>query len=357
MSSTQWKPLVFRVETTTPDARTDVLYANSRMQVPVIISIKAWDKSTQSVYKLSDSELNEIELIDYDAPTTKLADGWSYSANRNDVFANTATARLKSFNLLPSPLEASVDKSDTKATSDDIPQKKKYMVSTARVENKRIGARIKLPDGTMVTTTTSPFNFYVTLVGNPPVVYTTDNIRVARVTVDKGDRVVGVYNSSGTMISSSKMPWSQDNYYISSSVHDFVKADIYNYDTTGHEKGHHGDSRLANLFNYWSDSGKLRLSFIWGFATQSTKNAGLYRETGSPDTTKVEAFKDIKVNQKSSALCLTRMAFNYNRDIWGSNWSNGDCGFTVYDRYGNTGKFYASWSKDEDIITIRDSNL
>ncbi|XXH00618.1 hypothetical protein Hte_006966 [Hypoxylon texense] len=357
MSSTQWTLMVFRVETTTPDTTTDTLYANSRMQVPVIASIKARDRNTGSVYKLSDSELNKIELIDYDAPTTKLADGWSYSANRDDVFANTATAPLKSFNLLPSSLEASVNNSAISTTIDETPQKKKYMVSTTRVENKRIGARIELPDGTMVTTTTSPYNFYVTLVGNPPVAYTTDTITVARVTVEKGEKVVGVYNSSGAMMSSSKMPWSQDNYYVSSNVHDFVRADIYDYDTTGHEQGHHGDSRLANLFNYWSDSGKLRLSFIWGFATQSTKTAGLYRETGSPNTTKVEAFEDIKVNQKSNSLCLTRMAFNYNQNIWGSDWNNSDCGFTVYDRYGNTGKFYASWSEDEDVIVIKDSNL
>ncbi|KAK6514731.1 hypothetical protein TWF281_004926 [Arthrobotrys megalospora] len=209
----------------------------------------------------------------------------------------------------------------------------------------------------MITTATSPYNSYVTLVGNPPVVYTTDTITVARVTVDKGEKEVGVYNSDGTKISSSKMPWSQDNYYISSSVHSFVKADIHDYDTTGEEEGHHADSRLANLFNYWSDNGRLRLSFIWGIATQSTKTAGLYRETGSPNTTKIKAFEDIKVNQKSNALCLTRMAFNYSRQIWGSNWSNSDCGFTVYDCYGNAGKFYASWSKDEDIIIIRDSNL
>lgn len=357
MSSTQWTLLTFRVETTTPDARTDTLYANSRMQVPVIVSIKAWDKSSQSVYKLSDSELDKIELIDYDAPTTELADGWSYSANRNDVLSNTATAPLKSFNLLPSSLEASVNKSATKTMKDDIPQKKKYMVSTTRVENKRIGARIQLPDDTMVTTTASPYNFFITLVGNPPVMYTTDTITVAQFTVDKGEKVVGVYNQSGAMMSSSKMPWSQDNYYISSSVHDLVMADIYDYDTTGYEEGHFGDSRLANLFNYWSNSGKLSLSFIWGFATESTNTAGLYRETGSPNTTKVEAFEDIKVNQKSNALCLTRMVFNYNHDIWGSNWSNSNCGFTVYDRYGNKGKFYASWSEDEDIIVIKDSDL
>ena len=357
MSSTQWKLLTFRIETTTPDARTDTLYANSRMQVPVIVSIKAWDESARKAHKLSDTELEKIELIDYDVPATKLADGWSFSASRNDVFANTATAPLKSFNLLPSFLEAPAYKSNTNATSDDIPQKKRYMVSTTRVENKRIGARIQLPDNTIVTTATSPYNFHVTLVGNPPVVYTTDTITVARVTVDKGEKVVGVYNSSGTMISSSKMPWSQDNYYVSSNVHDFVKADIHGYDATGNEQGHRGDSRLANLFNYWSKSGILRLSFIWGIATQSTKSAGLYRGTGSPNTTKVEAFEDIKVNQKSNALCLTRLAFNYNHDIWGSNWSNSDCGFTVYDRYGNAGKFYASWSEDEDRIVIRDSNL
>lgn len=358
MSTTQWTLVAFKVETTTPDGRTDTLYANGRMQVPVIVSIKAWDKSTSKVYKLLDSELDKIDLIDFDAPTTELADGWSYSANRNNNFANTATATLKSFSVLPSFAEAPMNKSATNTTSDNIPQKKKYLVSTTRVENKRIGARVELPDGTTVTTTTSPYYSYVVLAGRPPFVYTTENITVARVTVDKGDITVGVYNSNGSRISSSKMPWAQDNYYISSTNHDFVKADIHDYDATGTGDGHRADSRLKNLFNYWSDNGKLRLSFIWEFATtQSTKTAGLYREMGSPDTTKVEAFKDIKVNQKSRALCLTRLAFNYERQIWGTNWKNSDCGFTLYDCYGNAGKFYASWIKEEDIIVIRDCNL
>ncbi|KAI5921439.1 hypothetical protein F4810DRAFT_712477 [Camillea tinctor] len=298
MTSTPWTLLVFRVDTTTPDSRTDTLYANGRKQ---------------------------IELIDYDAPTTELADGWSYSANRNDVFVNT----------------------------------KKYMVSTTRVENKRIGARVKLPDGTMVTTTTSPYNFYVTLEGTPPVVYATDNITVARVTVNKGEKEVDTYIDIETKIGSTRMPWSQDNYYISSNVHDFVKADIYDYDPTGHEQGHEGDMRLANLFNYWWDNGKLRLSFIWEFATQSTKTVGLYRESRMSGiyTNEIHASEDIEVNQKSNALCLTRMAFDIGDDIWGDNWSNSNCGFTIYDHYGNTGQFHASWSEDKDAIVITDSNL
>ncbi|KAJ8116454.1 hypothetical protein ONZ43_g4437 [Nemania bipapillata] len=343
MSSTQWALLAFRVETTTPDGKTDTLYANGRMQAPVVISIKALDKSTQSVYNLSDSELDKIELIDYDAPTTKLADGWSYSAKSNDLFADSATTPMKSFNLLRSSLEVSVDTSATDTTIEDAPQKKRYMVSTTRVEDKRIGARIKLPDGTMVTTTTSPFNFYVTLVGKPPVVYTTDNITVNRDTVDKG--VIETWT---------KIPWSQDNYYVSSKEYDFVKADIHDYDITGTGPGHDGDSRLANIFNYWSGDGKLNLSFIWGIAPQSTREVGrvvidMYQA--------VMAVK-IKVNQKSNALCLTRMAFDAGTNVsLGSNWSNKNCGFTVYDCYGNTGKFSASWSKDKDIIVIRDSSL
>ncbi|KAI1169832.1 hypothetical protein F4777DRAFT_571666 [Nemania sp. FL0916] len=378
MSSTQWSLLAFRLETTTPDTRADALYANGRMQVPVIISIRAWNSSTQTVYQLSDLELNRIELIDYDAPTTGLADGWSYSATRNELFSNAAAARndvstntashsltqsltqsLKSLNPTSSFVEGSVDKSiSSSATSDDTPQKKRYLVSTTRVENKRIGARIQLPDGTMVTTTTSPFNFFITLVGNPPVVYTTDTINVARVTVDKGEKTVGVWNQSGNMVSSSRMPWSQDNYYISSSVHDFVKAEIHGFNATGTGADHLPDSRLANIFHYWSNNtGNLRLSFIWEFGTEETRAVGLYRETGSPNTTRIEAFEDIKINKKRNALCLTRLGFNWNSNIWGTNWSSDNTGFTVYDRFGNMGTFYAVWVEDEDVIVIQDSNL
>lgn len=353
MSSTKWTLQTFRVETTAPDARTDVLYANGSMQVPVIVCIKAFDPSNQTVYKLSDSELDKIELIDYDNPTTKLADGWSYTTTRND-FANTAIHSLKSFNLFPSFSQASAYNS---AQSDDTPQKKKYMISTTRIENKRIGARVTIPDGTMITSTVFPFDYYVTLMGNPPVIYTTDNITIARDTVDKGTKKVHTYNASGGILSSTDMPWTQDNYYVSSNVHDFVKAEIRGYDSTGYEQGHPGDARLKNLFNYWSDKGKLSLSFIWGIASETTMEAGLYSESGSPNTTKVEAFMDIKVNLKSNALCLTRMFFDYARDIWGKDWSKSDCGFTVFDRYGNTGKFYASYSEDQSTIVIRDSNL
>ncbi|KAL6232352.1 hypothetical protein BDW75DRAFT_217926, partial [Aspergillus navahoensis] len=68
------------------------------------------------------------------------------------------------------------------------------------------------------------------------------------------------------------------------------------------------------------------------------------------------AFDDIKINQKSKALCLTRLAFECPDTIWGNDWSMNDCGFTLYDIYGNSGKFSASFSDDHDKVVIRNAN-
>jgi hypothetical protein len=350
-TDTQWEVTYFKVETTTSDGKSDSLYANGRMQVPVIVSIKAIEKGTTKRFTLQDTDLSKIELIDYDDTTITLSDGWSYTDQRSDLFANSLSASAATVN-------AAIG-----AETDDSPQSKKYWVSTTKVENKRVAARIKQPDGTTITTHSSKFDSHVALMGKAPVVYTTDNVDFVR-----EDTADGSYQFDWQ----SALPdrkwhtaykhWDQDNYFVSSRVHEFVKADIHDYDTTGYASGHPGDSRLKNCYDYYAPNNKnLKLSFIWDFGAEATKTAGLYKEGlikdwGRVCGRKAYAYTDIKVNQKSNALCLTRLAIDCPDTIWGSRWSNDNCGFTLYDIYGNAGKFSASFSDDHNLIIIKNAN-
>ena len=348
---TKWEITYLKVETSQSDSKTDTLFANGRMQVPVIVRVKAKKnaKSTE-VYTLTAAELSTIELIHYDDPDKTLSDGWSYSDKKNELFANTiSTARSAT-------LRAAV--AQTLAASTDVPQTKKYMVSTTKVESMKVGARIQQPTGTTVSTAGTKFNAHVTLTGKPPVVYTTDNVSVSKENTKNGEYQYDWWDKDTKR--SSLKPFHQDNYFVSSNGYNFVKADIYGFDTTGKASGHPSDERLKNCYSYWSAPGykTLKLCFIWEYGSEATRTAGLLRKDGW-DTSgwrKAWAWDDIKINQKSNALCLTRMAFECPDSIWGKDWCSSDCGFTLYDIYGNTGKFHSSFSDDHDQIVIRNAN-
>ncbi|TRX93350.1 hypothetical protein FHL15_005625 [Xylaria flabelliformis] len=344
-----WSVSFLRVNTSTSDDK-DSLYANGIMQVPVIVSIKAIDEN-RDPYTLSDSDLNSIELIDYNDTGKRLSDGWSYTETVNTTYSNS----------LPARAALQFTQVSLKQEADGSPQIKKYMVSTTKVESKKIGARIKLSDGTWVNTHSSDYDSYVTLEGKTPVKYTLDNVKV-----EYEETANGTYKfewqsawdlSWGT---NNDNKWHQRNYYVSSQVHKFVNATRHGYDSTGNASGHPSDSRLAGLYAYCApDNKNLKLSFIWDYGGgTTTKTAGLYKEGTIVDwgvdcKRRAHAYPDIKVNQKSNAVCLTRLAIDCPDEIWGSKWSNDNCGFQVWDEYGNTGKFAAGFSDDHDAVTIK----
>ncbi|KAI1171848.1 hypothetical protein F4777DRAFT_29957 [Nemania sp. FL0916] len=337
-----WGVSSFKVETTQPDSRVDSLFANGNMQIPVVVSIKATDNETSAPYNLSDDELDSIDLIDYDAPDSLLSEGWVYTAERDDTFYHT----------IGGPAGAATDAAVANtASGDDANQTKIYWVSATKVENKRVAARITQPDGKIVTTCGPEYTSYVTLTGKVPIKYTTDNTKVVREDTDNGTFkiVMELIEVEGH--------WDQDNYYVSSSVYDFIKAEIYGYDTTGCGQGHPADLRLTGCYAFWTPDNNmsLRLSFIWQFGPQSTQEAGLTQEDG---WCAALAHPNITINQKSNALCLTRLRFNADIPLpmWKDRWANSDCGFTIYDIYGNWGKFSAGFSDDHDLIKIKNAN-
>ncbi|GKZ72396.1 hypothetical protein AnigIFM50267_008759 [Aspergillus niger] len=83
-TSVSWEVTSLEVQTTTPSATSDGLYANGNMQVPVVVVIKTIDPDTNTSYQLIESDLETIKLIDYDDPPTELSGSWSYSTTENE---------------------------------------------------------------------------------------------------------------------------------------------------------------------------------------------------------------------------------------------------------------------------------
>ncbi|GLA12317.1 hypothetical protein AnigIFM62618_007454 [Aspergillus niger] len=164
-TSVSWEVTSLEVQTTTPSATSDGLYANGNMQVPVVVVIKTIDPDTNTSYQLIESDLETIKLIDYDDPPTELSGSWSYSTTENEVAAS-----------------------------------------------------IKQPNGTVAHTAGDPYDSKATLTGTNVVTYKLDDINLR-----KGDTTSG----TGETVASQK--WSRTNYYLTTNKYPLRKADVNGY--------------------------------------------------------------------------------------------------------------------------------
>ncbi|RPA93704.1 hypothetical protein L873DRAFT_1830615 [Choiromyces venosus 120613-1] len=362
-TGTKWEVGYLKVKTTTDKETSDILYANGRMQVPVRVYIKAIKKGMTERFYLTQSELDTIKLVDYDDTANILSGGWTYSDEANDfnITLSLATSTASVALYTRASLEGGEVKAEVKQ-DDDNAQFKEYWVSTTKVENKKIAASIKQSDGKTITSHSTTFDSCVTLTGKQPITYTTDNITVTREDTADGDYQFEWQSAGNGNWYDSRKHWDQDNYYISTNAYTLKKADIHTYDHTGSQNGNQSDTGLAHCYGYKAaDDKNLKLSFIWDFGKETTKAAGLYREATITDWftscgRKAHAKIDIKVNQKKNALCLTRLAIDCPDTIWGTQWSYYGCWFQLYDIYGNIGTFSASFSKDHNLIEIKNTN-
>ncbi|KAJ7189184.1 hypothetical protein C8R46DRAFT_35779 [Mycena filopes] len=348
---TGWKVSYLRVETSTSNTKTDSLYANGQMQIPVIISIKAvtTGTKTETHYTLADSDLNKIKLVYYHDTSSTLSNGWSYTTQKDDTFAHTVSGQSASFTA------THLAAADTQ--SNDSPQTKTYWVTTTKVENQNVAASIEQFDGTTANTHSSKYDSHVTLTGLTTIAYTTDNVQITREDTANGTYKLEarIWQASTTSWVWKEDPrkWNQHNYHVTSNGFKFVKAEIHDHDSTGHADGHPGDARLKNSFAYHATKSSLKICFIWDFGAGAIKTAGVYGEEGKY---RAYAYQDIKVNQKSNALCLTHLAFDRTVIKIGGDWSNTKCGFIIYDTYGNSGKFHVACSSDHNGIEITNAN-
>lgn len=357
-SEGDWEVDFFIISTTTQDSHTDRLYANGLMQVPVVVTLGAIDKKTSESYPLQDSDLDKIGLYDFEN-TDQVLNGegdWIALDARNPNFASSIEIDVGGTS--DAPKETSPARAQVLGAVNTSFRTKLFWVSSKVVGSKRIAARVRQPDNTLVKTQYSAYNSNVKINAVEPIVYTVDNINVAREDTGNGNFNYYTQNEEDDNWYVSGKAFDQDNYYVTSKLHRFVLAEVEGHDKTGYGEGHPADWRLANCYGYYSKNGKtLMLSFIWGLDVETKTTAGLYRRAnikGGSGTVgrAADGFVNMTVNQRPNAVCLTRLALDAPDAIWGENWSAESTTFTVYDVYGNSGKFTAGFNADHNLVAI-----
>ena len=248
MSEPDWEPISFAVQTTTSDRVTDRLFANGNMQVPVIVTIRAMT-STGDPHLLSNNQLRRIDLIDYYSGES-LTGPWSSSWDSNE-FAHTLTGTNDPVVEQP---------------TSDIPQSVRLYVTSTRIENRVIAARLTRVDSPAVWSTNSrPFESSVTLTAIQPVVYTTSNITMGV----KQEIATGSWTWSyavNTFVTDHEREWEQDNYFVTSNVYPILKADLHNFNT---------DTTLTDSFSMRWNQFDLNLFYCWTPGPQLSTQVGL----------------------------------------------------------------------------------
>lgn len=351
MVKPNWEVDLLIVSTITQDAHSDTVYANGVMQIPVLVTLGAIDKETSDPYELQDSDLASIQLFDFNDPHHATLDGdWFYTEVRNPMFLNTVGIQAAAASA--SPVEASAARTQLLGSVNSFTKSKMFWVSSNKVEDKLIGALVTQPDKTVFTTKYSAYNKNVKLTGKKPVVYTTDNVTVSR--EDTGNGTYNFYSQdqqSENWYVSGKT-WDHDNYYVTSNAHRFVHADIHGTDVTGLNDEHTADLRLANVYGYYLNGTTLELSFLWPFGGPTTTIGGLFKQDTYDDKAQaVDAFVTLNINNRSNAVCLSRLALTSVGKGFGPNWTS-DASFTVYDVFGNSGEFVAGFSADHNLVTV-----
>ncbi|RAH56257.1 hypothetical protein BO85DRAFT_63010 [Aspergillus piperis CBS 112811] len=306
-TSVSWEVTSFEVQATTPNATSDALYVNGNMQIPVIVVISVIDLNTNNAYELNESELETIKLIDYDDPPTEISGSWSYSVTENEFEHG-----------LPSTKKAIQPDLSFAAGG---PQKKRYWVTTTKVENKRIGASIKQSDGTVVHTGGGTFDSKVTLVGTNPVTYTVDDLNFEQ---QEEDVMQAFPSKDGS--------WIQRNFYLTTKKDELRKADLQGY-ILGTV-----DPALKYATAYLRDNmGFFSIFYYWPMGSKEMRTVGIDSHTA-----------EVTINQKSNALCVTHMYL----DVFGTTWPasrSWEGRFTFYDKFGNPGTFWLGY--DEAFFT------
>ncbi|GFF61357.1 hypothetical protein IFM51744_10661 [Aspergillus udagawae] len=318
----QWEVTDMRVETSPGDHTRDSLFANGQMQVPVFVLIKAINPATGEVHTLKEEELKTIKLVDYYSPTTQLSAPWTYSGQENEFH-----------HALPSTASNETPQTDGPSPTAGL-QKKPWWVSTSRVEHKNIGASIRAPDGTVYHTGgggPGGFDSHVTISGISPIHYNMSNVEFS-----------GYVNTADGRTTNGTHTFDQDNYYLSSKVYPFRKVQMTGGYFGGPPPVEYSYVRVSwQIVNVFE---KTHLHYLWPIGSQQTKQAGHQNATAN-----------ITINQRHGALCLTRLTLQGPK-LYGNNGAGFNGRFTIWDEYGNWGKFGAGSKDDYNVITVSAHN-
>ncbi|PYH93981.1 hypothetical protein BO71DRAFT_399233 [Aspergillus ellipticus CBS 707.79] len=337
--SVSWEVTAFAVQTSTADQRTDALYANGRMQVPVIVSVRAINGSTGASYQLTNAELERIQLVDYFSSATEITGTWFYSTTENEFSHSLSGTR--------EPVVPIVDGA----------QSIFFWVSSTRVENRNIAARITQPNNTTITTAGAMFNSFVTLNARQPVAYTTGNVTLG----DSESTAEGIWKSTfftNQVSHVTDKDWQQETYSLTTNFHPVLKAELFDFNTNGNQAPNNGwrSTSLTNSFAYRPHRA-LDVFYFWAPGAQATRHVGVFHQISHLDVDQnlnpvnftsltTDARANVQVNQKRNAFCFTHMKF-LGTSTWGNGWQM-DAWFRLYDTFGNIGEFYPRVREETD---------
>ncbi|KAL4905525.1 hypothetical protein BDW74DRAFT_177894 [Aspergillus multicolor] len=153
---------IFEVKTENSNEAVNSLYANGRMQVAVLVHIRAIDEQSQT-YTLSQEQLDAIKLTDRANPNQPLSGEWTFTQKENK-FAHQMPGNC-----------AEVQNGDPEYhdTNRKKFQSMWFWVSATQAEPRHIAASITI-DETTINTADSAFNSYVTLQAIDKIVYDYD---------------------------------------------------------------------------------------------------------------------------------------------------------------------------------------
>ena len=334
-----WEVTFFEVHTASPDSTSAVLFANGRMQTPVDLLIRAVDPQNHQRYRLTQAELDTIELVEYNNTTIVLEGAWSYSDQSNEF----AHAILSSEAAVASP----AFNESWPIQNDNSPDHKRYYVTTTRVEHKRVSARIRQPNGAMVSLHHGgTFDSHVHLTGIPQVAYNTSTISENQEVVVPDGRYTIILFSGARVPIVLERRYNQVNYYISTKSYPLLKANILGLPDAPHQ---------PNIYTHFTDNNwraeTLKMHCIWETTGQTVREISVFRRISAGTQSALWTHLDIVVNQQKDAVCLTRLSLDAEGDAWNPDFSH-SCGFELYDIYGNRGWFTAGHSADRDEIVI-----
>jgi hypothetical protein len=328
-------------------------YANGNMRGKLKVRIEA--RSDGKPYTLSPSELKKVRLVDYDHGKDLSSLGYTISMEKgefSDSFPGTMQAGLQ-------------------PCSDGQITERWVSIHQEQGVQLKIAAMVEQPDGKKISTRgrtdESGKDTNVMLKGEPPLIYKRSNITVSNQQEANGKykyyyKEYGPCEGGSCKERTEYFYWNQVNYYIS-LTHTLLKADIYEYRSEpNHPTEKDGYANLINSYAYLSNQDNLKLFYIWPFEKKSTKSVGILKVNKGTYWTGVDwvesrnANHEIQVNQQHRALCITRMHYECDTAGWGEEFFYPQCGFDVWDEYGNTGKFGASYDQNHNEVVIKDTN-
>ncbi|KAM0550286.1 hypothetical protein ACHAPJ_008956 [Fusarium lateritium] len=311
-----WKVNSITIKTVADGHEKNNLYANGRMQIPVIVLIKASEKDVNKRHHLSPKELESVKLIDY-YNNEGLTGGWTYSTTENE-FSHTRAS-------------FTIEQDDV---ADDEPDVVQFWVSTTKFETKEIAASVQSPEGEN-RTNKDPNHSSVIITGTVPIKYKKDDVEITPVEILQGNYLLEWEDVLQDWHEAWPKYW-QTNYYISLKNHfPLIKRDVHGLKNAV-------TPRLANSFGYWrSDTNlNLRIYYIWDCNPEPIKEVGVKVDclihVGPLLNQRIaHAEKDIRVDQNPDTLCMTIMYYASDDRIWGESWYT-ELDLVIYDTYGNT---------------------